>query len=66
VCVGFILGGPSHMHYIVSRACKLLALFVLASPLREQGPSTVRYEYVERCRYFIGYGTVSLSLLLLV
>jgi hypothetical protein len=32
-------------HALYRLACKLLALFVLASPLREQGPSNrVRYE----------------------
>jgi hypothetical protein len=44
VCGGFILGG-SVSHALYRLACKLLALFVLASPLREQGPSNrVRYE----------------------
>jgi hypothetical protein len=47
--MGFIiLGGPCRLTCstgISSRACKLLALFVLASPLREQGPSGCCYCY---------------------
>jgi hypothetical protein len=45
MCVWGVYFRWSVSHALYRLACKLLALFVLASPLREQGPSNrVRYE----------------------